>query len=278
MRDFELELEAELEDLMDVLMESNLEAEAEMFSPSTTGPLFDLACTGCADGQCVPCPDAACAVCPAHDGGCRAMLGDAIIETIKLASAAAAKLDSAISVPPASRNPVQKETARLFTAFFCHDPSTFIPWAHGPSGASVAERFRAVARELAGGRRIHFLCRPTTDPCAEEDATCCPPNDFAFTMPGNNITLFLCERFWDDADQRKPGLPPIDNRAGTIIHEMLHMLFGEGPESGHGKIRGIKDRDPKRANAHCYNAFVLRVNGFGIDKVSDKKCGACGAQ
>jgi hypothetical protein len=58
---------------------------------------------------------------------------------------------------------------------------------------------------------------------------------------------------------------------------MLHMLFGEGPESGHGKIRGIKDRDPKRANAHCYNAFVLRVNGFGRDKVSDKKCGACGA-
>jgi len=66
--------------------------------------------------------------------------------------------------PPGSRNKDAKETARLFRAFFCHDPSLLIPWAGGPSGASVAVRFRAVADELDGGRRILFICRPTRVP------------------------------------------------------------------------------------------------------------------
>lgn len=279
MRDSELEFEAELEDLMSLLERSDLETEAEMFSPPPVvihGPLFDLACGGCANGQCVPCPDKFCAACPVHGGTCRAVLLDAINEAIQLALGAAAKLESAISVPPGSRNREQKETARLFTAFFCHDPSLFIPWAHGPSGASIAVRFRSVAKELDGGRKIHFVCRPTTDPCGNED-TCCDKDTFAFTMRGNHINLFLCSQFWDDDQQRQPGLPAVDNRAGTIIHEMLHMLFGEGPESGHGKIHGILDADPKRANSHCYNAFVLRVNGFGGDKVSNDGCGPCQA-
>jgi hypothetical protein len=277
MRDAEVELEAELENLMVLLSESELESEAERFSPPAThGPLFDLACGNCADGQCVPCPDGFCAACPVQHGACRAVLGDAIVEAIKLARGAAAKLESAISVPPGSRNNEQKETARLFTAFFCHDPSLFIPWAHGPSGASIAVRFRAVAKELDGGRKIHFVCRPTTDPCGDVD-TCCDKDTFAFAMRGNHINLFLCPQFWDDNQQRQRGLPAVDNRAGTIIHEMLHMLFGEGPESGHGKIRGILDADPKRANAHCYNAFVLRVNGFGRDQVSNDGCGSCQA-
>ena len=43
MRDFELELEGELEDLMSVLAESELESEAEMFAPAATGPIFDVA-------------------------------------------------------------------------------------------------------------------------------------------------------------------------------------------------------------------------------------------
>lgn len=282
MSEAELELEDELEELMALLSESDLGAEAELFSLATPsvirGPIFDVACTGCAAGQCVACPDGQCAACPVHDGRCRAVLGEAISEAIRLARNAATKIDAAISVPPGARNADARETARLFRAFFCHDPSMLIPWTGGPSGASVAQRFRAVADELAGGRRILFICRPTRVPCPDSDETCCTPGDHAFTMPlqpGRASALFMCDRFWNDAIQRQQGLPAVTNRAGTIIHEMLHMLFGHGPESGHNKIRGILDTDPKRANAHCYNAFVLRVNGFGRDRVSNAGCGTC---
>jgi len=276
MRNPELELEAELEDLMAMLSESNLEAESEQFTPAATGPIFDVACTGCAEGQCVACGDGQCAACPAHDGRCRALLFQAVAEGIKMARNAADKIDAAISVPAASRNNAAKETARLFNAFFCHDPSKFISWAGGPSGASIAVRFRSVANELDGGRRIHFICRDVRVPCGPTDDTCCDPGDNAFTMatrPGRESTIFLCPPFW--TEQHLPGLPDEDRRGGTIVHEMLHMLFGHGPESGQHGIHGILDADPKRANAHCYKAFLLRVNGFGQDPVASGGCGHC---
>jgi len=279
MHDAELEFEAELENLMSNLLESDLESEAEMFAPAqiaSRGPIFDVACTGCTAGQCAACPDGQCAACPVHGGGCRTVLRQAIIEAIKLARNAADKVDAAISVTRGSRNAGAKETARLFRAFFCHDPSDVISWAGGPSGASVAQRFRAVARELDGGRRIHFICRPTRVPCADADETCCPAGDVAFSMPllaARGSTVFLCAPFWNEI--HLPGLPNEDRRGGTILHEMLHMLFGHGPESGHHGIHGILDADPKRANAHCYKAFALRVNGFGQDPVAGAGCGPC---
>jgi hypothetical protein len=277
MHDAELEFEAELEDLVNTLLDTDLESEAEMFAPAAIrGPIFDVACTGCAAGQCTACPDGQCAACPIHGGGCRAVVAQAIIEAITLARNAADKIDAAISVARTSRNPAARETARLFRAFFCHDPSDVIPWTGGPSGASVAQRFRAVARELGGGRRIHFICRETRDPCGDVDETCCSPGDFAFTMPllaGRGSTIFLCAPFWDDI--HLPGLPNEDRRGGTILHETLHMLFGHGPESGRHGIHGILDADPKRANAHCYKAFALRVNGFGQDPVARDGCGPC---
>lgn len=275
MYEAEFELEAELEDLMAVLAESDLESEAEMFTPAvavSTGPIFDVACTGCANGQCVACDDGQCAACPVAGGACRTALRQAVIEAIKLANNSAAKLEAAIKVDPGKRDKDAQETARLFRAFFCHDPSLFIPWAGGPSGASVAERFRAVARELNGGRRILFVCRPTVAGCADTDQTCCSATDNAFTMPllaGRASTIFLCQGFWDNVIL--PGLPNADRRGGTILHETLHLLFGHG----NGKGRGILDSDPKRANAHCYKAFALRVNGFGRDPVANAGCGAC---
>jgi len=275
MYEAEFELEAELEDLMAGLAESDLEWEAEQFAPpAVSGPIFDLQCTGCAPGQCVACQDGSCAACPVAGNRCRTVLREAIMEAITLANNAADKLEAAIKVPPAMRDKDAKETARLFTAFFCHDPSLFISWAGGPSGASIAERFRMVARELSGGRRIIFICRPDRVGCPDTDDTCCLPGTEAFTLPqtpGRESTLFLCPRFWRDDLQRQPGLPAVTNRAGTIIHEMLHMLYGFGP----GKGRGILDSDPKRANAHCHNAFVLRVNKYGRDRVSTAGCGSC---
>jgi hypothetical protein len=236
----EFELLSELEEL---------EEEALAFDVPIGIPRFFVACTGCADRGCLP------------------ILRDAIGEAIRLATSAARKLETASRLAPGQRDPVATETARLFRAFFCHDPSRPIPWAgNEPSGLSVAKRFRAVARELGGGRRLFFVCLPTRKDCPDGASTCCRAEGHnARSVPGSS-TVGLCAEFWED--QRLRGLPDMDRRAGTIIHEMLHLLFATA-------TTGIRDQNPKRANAHCYKAFVLRVNGFGRDPMAVEGCGNC---
>jgi len=248
----ELELEAELNKLMRVLERSDLESEAEMYTPPATGPIFDVACTGCGGGQCVPCQSGQCIACPVHGGACRTVLFDAVVEAIKLARSAADKVDAAMAAPA---DPVSKETTRLYRFFFCHDPLKFIPWAGGPSGKTVSERLRKVARELDGGRRILFECRG--------DGGC-----NAFTVPGNHSTVFLCPPFWDT--QGLPGLPEVNRRAATIIHEMLHNLYDLDDSTRFQKIPLTPT--PRRFDAHCYEAFLLRVNGYGSDQTDVTAC------
>jgi hypothetical protein len=251
----ELEFEEELSSLMEALARSDLEAEAEQYTPSATGPLFDVACTGCAAGQCVVCQSGACTACPVAGGACRRIVFDAIVEAIKLARSAADKVDAATTAPAASRNKEQKETARLYKFFFCHDPSRFIPWAGGPSGATVSARLRAVANEFDGGRRLLFECR------AQGGCN-------AFTIPGVHSTIFLCPPFW--ATQGLAGLPEVNRRAGTIIHEMLHNLYDL--DDGR-RFNNPAQPTPRRFDAHCYEVFLLRVNGYGGDPTDVTACG-----
>jgi hypothetical protein len=202
--------------------------------------------------------DVACAGCPVPN--CRPIVRQAILEAIKLANSAANKVEVATKVEPSKRDKDAKETARLFRAFFCHDPSKPIPWAgNEASGISVAKRFRAVAKELGGGRRMRFVCLPTKTPCPDTDLTCCDPTSNAWSLPGNSA-LRLCGPFW--TDPHLPGLPVVDFRAA--IHEMLHVLFGE-----------FLGDQGKRANAHCYEVFLLRANGFGGDPADVTACGLC---
>jgi hypothetical protein len=61
---------------------------------------------------------------------------------------------------------------------------------------------------------------------------------------------------------------------------MLHLLFAKHGVSATRTApeipaTGILDEGPKRANAHCYKAFVLRVNGFGRDPLAVDGCGKC---
>ena len=250
----EVELEAELNALMRALGRSDLESEAELYTPSATGPLFDLACTGCAAGQCVPCQSGLCVACPVHGGACRAVVFDALVEAIKLARSTADKVDAAVAMPPDARGKEEKETARLYKFFFCHDPSKYISWAGGPSGTTVSTRLRAVANELDGGRRILFECRPNGG-CN------------AFTVPGVHSTVFLCPPFW--AVQGLPGLPEVNRRAATIIHEMLHNLYDLDDFT---RFNNPAQPTPRRFDAHCYEAFLLRANGYGSDQTDVQAC------
>jgi hypothetical protein len=212
------------------------------------GPVFDIQCPNPPG-----CP-------PVAAGQCRAILRQAIIGAIKLANGAAIKVDKATKIEPAKRDAETRETARLFMFFFGHDPSHPVSWAgNEPSGVSVAKRFLAVASELGGGRRIVFRCgcpgagagvRARTNQAAE-------PN-----------VVNLCARFWNPPPGLR-GLPAAYFRAGVILHETLHIYFHEffhhaGHPSG--------DPERRRDNAHCFEAFALRVAGFGADPQDVRQC------
>ena len=199
---------------------------------------------------------------PLDPAGCAAAIREAVPEAIRLANNAAAKLEALVGVPVASRDADARRTAERFAEFFGHDPAHPITWAgNEESAVSVAKRFRAVARELNGGRRVTFHCRPTADPCGDTDLTCCATDDNAWynTRERNDITL--CDGFWNPPANIPAGLSVRRFRAAIIIHEMLHMLYEHLRDDGHGRIR-----------AACYQAFSLRIGGIPADPFDVCQC------
>jgi len=193
-----------------------------------SGPVFRF--------DCPPgCP-------PATANACRGIVRRAIIDAIALANGAASKLEATPRTP---------ETVRLFRAFFGHDPSRPVPWAgNQQSGLVVAFRLRKCAQEMLGGRNIMYRC-----------ITGCPATTNARTNAADDPSLIrLCPRFFN----RAAGLP-LNNqffRAGVILHEMLHLLFFEFfHHPGHPSGDPVRRRD----NAHCYEAFALRVAGHAAE-------------
>lgn len=209
----------------------------------------------------VQCPDPpGCA--PVDAASCRAAIRDAVREAIRLANNAAIRLEAAIAVPPASRDANAQRTAKRFKFFFGHDPAHAITWAgNEESGVSVAKRFRAVARELDGGRRVVFHCRTTRADCDDDDLTCCSPNDNAWFSTGVRNGVNLCDGFWNPPADLPPGLPVRSFRAAIIIHEMLHMLFEFLRDVGQGRVR-----------AACYEGFALRAAGIPADRFDVCQC------
>jgi hypothetical protein len=209
-------------------------------------PVFDVVCPACP---------------PVAAGQCRAVLRQAIIEAIRLANNAAGKLDVANSVEPSERDQDAANTANLFRFLFGHDPSTPVPWAGNvASGNSVAHRLRAVARELGGGRRITFRCNL---------GPLCAGRVAVTNQAAEPNVMNLCATFW--APPASPGLPAEGFRAGTLIHEMLHMLY---PDFFHHAGHPSGDPERRRDNAHCYKAFALRVGGYGRDPNAVARCRA----
>jgi len=212
----------------------------------------------------VQCPDPpGCA--PVDAAGCRAAIRTAVREAIRLANNAASKLEALSGVPPVSRDANAQRTAKRFVAFFGHDPAHAITWAgNEESGVSVAKRFRSVAKELDGGRRVVFHCRPTRADCARNDfndLTCCAPRENAWFSTGVPNGVTLCEGFWNPPADLPQGLSVRSFRGAIIVHEMLHMLFEHLRDTGHGRIR-----------AACYEAFALRAAGIPANPFDVCQC------
>jgi hypothetical protein len=186
----------------------------------------------CAPGACAPFPD----------NQCRAVLRRAILDAIQLATNAAEKLEATAPDP---------ETSRLFRFFFGHPPSTNIPWADNTaSRVSVAKRFRSAANELNGGRRTVYSCVcEATAPAGRRGETHTP------------FDVRLCPAFW-----RPAGLRVSDRffRAGVVLHEMIHQLFLE--------FLGDVSTVSMRVNAHCYEAFAMRLAGHAADPSDVRQC------
>jgi hypothetical protein len=192
------------------------------------GPPFRL---DCAAG----CP-------PLAANRCRAVVRQSIVDAISLARNAATALEA---------TPPSPETIRLFRGFFGHDPSRPVPWAgNRPSGLTVAYRYRRCAEELAGGRRITYRC-----------VTNCAATTNARTNAALDPSLIeLCPRFFN----RPAGLPLGNQffRAGVVLHETLHLLFHQFfHHPGHPSGDPVRRRD----NAHCYEAFALRLAGHAAE-------------
>jgi hypothetical protein len=194
------------------------------------------------------CP-AGCA--PVAAGQCRAVLRQAITAAISLANNAASKLEA---------SPRHAETVRLFRFFFGHDPSRQVPWAgNKESGASVAQRLRKVAEALQGRGTLYHCGCPGAGPEVRARTN-------AATEPN---VINLCPRFWNP-----PAGLHVSNRffrAGVLLHEMLHLLYHEffhhaGHPSG--------DPERRRDNAHCYEAFTMRVAGHAADPSDVNQCTA----
>jgi hypothetical protein len=187
----------------------------------------------------IDCP-AGCAPFPANQ--CRQIVNQAVRDAISLAATAADKL---------SATPRAKETIRLFRFFFGHDPSLPVPWANNQeSGAIVAERFRVCARELGGGRSTLYRCG-------------CPgAGPFVNARTISPTEVRLCPAFFGPSPQA--GLSAQFFRAGVVMHEMLHQLFIE--------FILHDDNEHRRNNAHCFEAFAMRLAGHAADQSDVRQC------
>lgn len=95
-----------------------------------------------------------------------------------------------------------------------------------------------------GRRRVTF--GGCTDRCAADDlAISCAPTD--------GRTLVVCPAFWSD-----PLMGSVDQRAGTIIHEGVHMRFNV-------ERHGHANANQRGRNAECYEAFVADLYGFDAE-------------
>ena len=231
------------------------------FEASPSGPRFLVECPA-------GCP-------PVVAGRCITVVRQAIIEAIKMANDAANKLEAPTNLEISKRDKVKDkdaiETAGFFRSIFGHDPTRKVPWDDNKaSGISVAKRFRAVANELGGGRRIVFRCvLDARANCTANDLTCCLPDDRAWTLqPLVPNVVHLCEfrrssisclrGFWDLGGARVRwafSLP--DDRyfcervggmrgAEGLLAWPFRVRAGRGLRAGRGRGRPPGSRRRKR--------------------------------
>jgi hypothetical protein len=180
---------------------------------------------------------------PACGAARRQRFDSALRLAVRLARAAGTALTpGGDETTVAAARRISPEARRLFIYFFGTTPEHKPSWAAPRTAAGlVGRRFKSVARELGGGRRITYTCGGATGTCA---------GTRAITMGKSAVTL--CDDFWG------PNRSLAD-MAGTLLHEGMHAVYWDLFD--HSVAPGIAEC--RRDNARCFQGFALRLGGFG---------------
>ena len=144
---------------------------------------------------------------------------------------------------------IDDQARRLFIHFFGTRPEHRPAWATRTAAGLVAHRFSMVARALAGGRRFRYTC------VSGAVGDCAPsPGFVVIAATTGKSAVTLCDAFF------APGRS-ISQMAGTLLHEGMHAVYQD--LFFHAVARGIAEC--RRDNARCFQAFALRLRGFGAE-------------
>ncbi|MGD0567355.1 MAG: OmpA family protein [Candidatus Sulfotelmatobacter sp.] len=263
MRDAELELEAELEDLVRSISENGLEPEDEWegYAGAVVPP-----------GRCTPVGTrvGSLTCSPAEHHAIEDLLQMSIPDaTLQEAveSAAAGAVSLATTAAGLLDIPSRTRASRVaFCAAFGVAPEFVPPWRatlHGvikwrDLGELVAIRLRDIAKILDGGC-IKYFCWGSPAHCPE--CTSPQPTYFACSSFLGRYLICLGAPFWQAWQ-----LGDRVNTDLTLLHEALHIYF-----------RRTVAHTGRSGNAFCYESFVIRMNGMPVPEVTTGACptGAC---
>jgi hypothetical protein len=129
-------------------------------------------------------------------------------------------------------------------------------WTKQGSGTVdlIIRRFQGARQILADGWMKYTCLGPPTlalGNCTGNGG--CPtdrPGRRAVSCGGHS-RIVLCRAWWSDS---------LDEQAATLLHECLHIYFSFIRDSGN------------IANAHCYEHFVLKLNGIAVAAIFAPAC------
>jgi Domain of unknown function (DUF4157) len=154
---------------------------------------------------------------------------------------------ASISFPTISDN-----TAQALQNRFGLDPTSRAVWTgRGPGSVHVLIRRFRMIRGLLDSGGVRYTCLAPANinspPCVGPG---CGGQTRAVSCEGVS-RLFLCTPWWSDS---------ADDQAATILHESFHIFFGFINDVGH------------LGNAHCYEQFVLDLNGLTVAPLFAGSC------
>lgn len=269
MHDLELELEAELEDLMNLLTETDLEAEAELFAPGGSDQGQTVAAPAC-DDKDFPQPQTALSgissvkiQCPGH-ADAQKSLSSAVRDAVQMLDNTIAELTNARKAACQGKPlgwPLLNDITACWLQYrlgVCIEDRA--SWTAGTfESGSVAEVIRRLVRprDLLAGNEIRYIC---VAECKSDDTVASAP---AGDKDGKCISgtprreIHLCPPFW--------GLELASFRAQVLIHEAAHLTHCDE----HRKPpSGVSIGEP-----YCLAEFVVATNGKPVDPRSTGPCG-----
>ncbi|MDT5096259.1 MAG: Lysine-specific metallo-endopeptidase [Mycobacterium sp.] len=126
---------------------------------------------------------------------------------------------------------------------------------------TLIRRLRGARQILADGWMKYTCLGPATVTLKSADGrTCTGPGCVDRVVAcscGGFSRIILCKPFWRDDDNNVQGL---DFQASTLLHEAVHIYFEFIHDTGNA------------ANAHCYEQFVLDLNGLAVPANFARSC------